>query len=296
MVSVGERPDPDLVMSAVRRWPLVVAFTCLGAVIGFLASLAMPRVYEANVSLMVGQFGSGDVTINDVKAVQSLAATYTDLVRRQPVMEAVVSDLGLPISWRELVKDVHSKIPREDPQVIDITVEASSASSAARIAASVARKLVSVTEAGNAAGSTFLQSQLTELQSDIDSISTRLQALRAKLAGPSTPRLDVQREIDDLHSQLTQDQQNYATFRAMISPASSAKVTLLDSAHASNEAVRPNTTFNTVIVAFVGLVLGVAFAYLLAARRRRIRTDQPPVAIDAPDGQANLVSAVGSSA
>jgi hypothetical protein len=54
----------------------------------------------------------------------------------------------------------------------------------------------------------------------------------------------------------------------MGSPASSAQVSLLDTAHASQAAVRPNVRFNTIIAGFGGLVLGIAAAYLLAARRR----------------------------
>jgi capsular polysaccharide biosynthesis protein len=268
MEQVGQRPEPDLVTSVTRRWRLVVAFTCVASLVGFVASLMMSRVYEANASLMVGQFGSGDVTINDIKATQSLAATYTDIARREPVMQAVVSDLGMHTSWRELVKNVHTKIPREDPQVIDITVEASSPRLAERIAASVAANVISVVEPGNSKASTFLQNELTHLQSDIESISKRLDALRGRLRTSSTQDAAVQHEITDLHAQLSADQQNYAAFRAMGSPASSAQVSLLDTAHASQAAVRPNVRFNTIIAGFGGLVLGIAAAYLLAARRR----------------------------
>ncbi len=276
MEQAGQRPEPELVTSVTRRWRLVVAFTCAASLVGFGASLTMSRVYEANASLIVGQFGSGDVTINDIKAIQSLAATYTDLARRQPVMEAVVRDLGLHSSWRELVKNVHTKIPREDPQVIDITVEASGPRLAERIAARVAANVISAVEAGNSKASTFLQNEMTDLQSDIESIGKRLDALRGQLGTSRTQNATIQHEITDLHAQLSADQQNYAAFRAMASPASSAQVNLLDTAHASQQAVRPNVRFNIIIAGFVGLVLGIAAAYLLAARRRNH--------LDEPDG------------
>jgi capsular polysaccharide biosynthesis protein len=282
MVQVGERRDPDLVMSVVRRWYLVVAFVCVGAVVGFFGSLAMSRVYEANTSLMVGQFGSGDVTINDVKATQSLAATYADLARRELVMQGVINDLGLDMSWRELVNDVHSKIPREDPQVVDITVDASSPRRAEKIAASVARNVIRTVKTGIGTQSTFLQDQLTGLQSDIKSITNRLDELRNQVETAQSFRPAVERAMNDLHTQLAQDQQNYATLRAIASPASSGEVRLLDGAYASNHPVRPNTRFNIIITSFVGLVLGVALAYLLAARRRYVPAGQPPAETDVP--------------
>jgi capsular polysaccharide biosynthesis protein len=282
MVQVGERRDPDLVMSVARRWYLVVAFVCVGAVVGFFGSLAMSRVYEANTSLMVGQFGSGDVTINDVKATQSLAATYADLARREPVMQGVINDLRLDMSWRELVNDVHSKIPREDPQVVDITVDASSPRRAEMIAASVARNVIRAVKTGIATQSTFLQNQLTGLQSDIESITKRLDELRNQVETADRFLPAVERARNDLHTQLAQDQQNYATLRAIASPASSGEVRLLDGAYASNHPVRPNTRFNIIIASFVGLVLGVALAYLLAARRRYVPAGQPPAETDVP--------------
>lgn len=267
MEQVSERRDPDLLGSVVRQWRLVAAITFAAAALGLGGSLLMPRVYEAQTSLMVGQFSSGDITINDVKATQSLAATYSDIARRQPVMQAVVDDLHLKTTWRKLVSDVHTKIPRGDPQVIDITVDASSAAQAQRIAGRVAANVIAFAQTQDATSSTFLHDQLSQLQTDIQAITSRLSSLRKQLdASPDDTGLVKQ--IDDMHTQLTEDQQNYATFRDMAYPASTAQVSVLDAAHAGSGPIRPNVRFNTIIATFVGLVLAVTVAYLLATRRR----------------------------
>jgi capsular polysaccharide biosynthesis protein len=262
---------------------------------GFLVSLTVPRTYEATASLLVGRFGSGYVTINDVNAIESLAATYSDVARRQPVMQAVVNDLGLHTSWRELGKNVHTRIPREDPQVIDITVEASSATEAQEVAASVSENVASFANSQNSSGSGFLRDEMASLEQDIKAVNKRLAELRAQDGRQAESDPALLKEINDLHAQLSQDQQNYVAFRTMASPASSAQVTILDSAHAGSDPVRPNVRFNTIIAGFVGLVLGVAAAYLLAARRRRIAPTAGSPSADSPAAKGESLVPLGSA-
>lgn len=264
-----QRSDPNLAQVLRRRWRLVLVVTCATAVVGYLGSLAMPKVYEAHASLLVGEFASGDVTINDIRGTQSLAATYADLARREPVMQAVVDDLRLKTPWRTLVSRVHVSIPREDPQVIDITVDDRTAARAERTAASVAKHVISVASGDATSEVSFIQKQLDALKTEIESVTSRLDSLRNQLpSAPTGTRAEIQSEIDALESRLTDQQKNYLQFRSMTTTPNSTAVRLLDSAYASPGPISPKVKFNTIIAAFLGLLAGFAAAYLLEARRR----------------------------
>lgn len=259
----------DFLGAARKRWPALLIVTLLAAVLGFVASMAMPRVYQGSASLLVGDFAGDNVTSNTVQASQSLASTYADVARREPILAPVAKQLGLA-SWRNLAGRVHVRVPRESQQVIEIDVEGSKPAEAEAAAGAVAARLMQYA-ADRQGGPNFVQPQLTRLETSIDAAWKRIDELQKQrdAATASVAQSDIQTEIDLVEEQISSLQRNYVDFKALLPSSSNVAVRRLDPAYASNAPISPNVRFNTVIAGFVGLVLALSALYLWASHGGR---------------------------
>src|SRR3990172_3834661 len=131
-----------LIVIILRRWWLLVVVTALGAMLGYTISQRQTLVYEATTTVLVGQiFRSINIDRQEILTSELVAQTYSDLARRQPVLQAVVDTLNLRQSWQQLRSRVGVELV-EGTQLIQITVEADSSLTAQVIADEVARQMI----------------------------------------------------------------------------------------------------------------------------------------------------------
>jgi uncharacterized protein involved in exopolysaccharide biosynthesis len=101
----------------VRRWwwTLLVA-TWIAGLSGYLLASQLPKVYEAEVRLLVGPINTD---INTQRAAGQLAQTYAELITSGPVVETVIRDLGLKMDVADLQAAIsggpHRQRPRTEP-------------------------------------------------------------------------------------------------------------------------------------------------------------------------------------
>lgn len=124
-----------------KQWSWVfVLSTMLAGATAFVVSTQIPPTYEASTTLWVKQTQQSDVLPNydSLLASQSLAKTYTELLRKQTVMEAVNTNLnlGMPV---DLLTERVTVIPVRDTQLVVLTVEDSNPQRAATIANEIVR-------------------------------------------------------------------------------------------------------------------------------------------------------------
>ena len=264
----------DFLGAVRRRWLPLLTVTLVATTLGFLASLAMPRVYQGSASVLVGDFAGDSVTINTVQASQSLASTYADVARREPILAPVAKQLGLE-SWRSFAERVHVRVPRESQQVIEINVKGSKPAEAEAAARAVAARLLQYA-ADRQGGPNFVQPQLTRLEASIDAAWKRIDELQKQQDAATAPlaRREIQKEIDLVEEQISSMQRNYRDFKALLPSSSNVAVRPLDPAYASNGPISPNVRFNTVIAGFVGLVIALAALYLWESRRSDSTADR----------------------
>src|SRR5207245_8224329 len=87
----------------IKWWRLILLSTAIAAAFSYYASAQSPRIYQTATTLMVGQTLQMPNPDNlQVYAATQLAQTYVQIVRRQPVMQAVVDDLKLTVSWEQV--------------------------------------------------------------------------------------------------------------------------------------------------------------------------------------------------
>jgi len=129
-------------LNVLSKWLwLIILATTIAATIGYFAlqRSALLPAYRATAVVMVGDNASRPDPAQ-LQAGQELVRTCAELAKRQPVAQAVVESLGLPISADKL-RDAIEINPIPDTQLIEIVVTYNDPQQAAAIANEVASQL-----------------------------------------------------------------------------------------------------------------------------------------------------------
>lgn len=130
-------------MRFVRRWLgwiVLGSLACGLLVLGL--SMLVPRTYAASTTLIVGE-GRRNASQSSYEALlmsERLTRTYAELLRKRPLLETVVANLGLDMSAAELERQTRVSTVR-DTQLIVVTVRAADPAQAAAIANEMVRVL-----------------------------------------------------------------------------------------------------------------------------------------------------------
>lgn len=128
---VGEQDTLELsfrkIKNALRRyWILMLAFTLVFAILGFLYSqfLVTPK-YQASVNMIVqtNNVETVDTSVSNeyVNSAKNLAKTYSQILNSSKVQNQVINELGLDMSSFALKKLAIAE-PVTDSQIVRVTV------------------------------------------------------------------------------------------------------------------------------------------------------------------------------
>ena len=119
---------------------IVLIFIALGVIytVGFTTPM-----YSSSTTLVLAGAESGaettnSITTTDITLNSKLVSTYSVLVRSKDVLNQVISNLGMDISWESLKNNV-SVSAVEDTEVIEISVTTENAENSAKIANETAK-------------------------------------------------------------------------------------------------------------------------------------------------------------
>lgn len=255
-----------------RRWWLIAALALLGGTAATAANALMTPMYQARTSIMVGETLDGSrVDTRALEANQQVAQYYADLIPRRPVMEGVVETVELPITWQELARRIQVELPSEDPQLIVVTVEATSSREAEAIAVAVGDQLLVLSSSRAATEARkFVAGQLTVVRQKIEATDRRIANLQKQQDAATTPasRQILRDQIDDQEKMLQDWQENYTDLVELTPPGSvSTSLQILEKAHASPLPVSPRKNWNVLLSVTLGLMLAIPIAYILENRR-----------------------------
>jgi len=264
-----------VVRGAFRRWWLVVGLTVLFAAGGYAVSLALTPAYRGTTSIMVGEsLRASNVTPDDIDSSTQLALAYSDLVRRQPILQDTVESLGLRTTWQELRSRVGVDIPADNPQLIELSVDASSRQEAEATAKEIVDRLIALSPTGSqATGQNFIESRLATIRQNIAVKQRTIDRLRseAQAANPAEAAR-LHSEINRFEAQIISWEDSYSTLSSDAGQASN-HLEVIEPAQASANPVHPNEKFNALIAGCIGLLLSLAIVYALEYRE-----------VPAPDG------------
>lgn len=248
-----------------NRWPIILLGAVLGAALAFGISQQLSPVYESTTSLLVGQpIQAANVDSRDIQTSEKLALTYSEIGRRQPVLQATVETLDLDMTWQQLRRRVRFS-PVEGTQLLDVTVESGSAAEAQVTADEIARQLILLSSAplqnGEAEGTVeFVRERIESLRQRIESGQARIAELESDAATAETvdEMRSIQNDIDTLEGLITEWESSYAQLLTLVEGEQATNyLEVVDPAHVNPNPVWPKVKLNTVMGGMVGLVLAM---------------------------------------
>ena len=260
------------VIAVLRRWWwLLVAVAIVGAAGKLQTSQWQTPVYAATTTLLVGQsMQATQLDSRDIAASEQLALTYAQVVRLQPVLQAVVEKLNLGVSWQTLAARVHGT-PVEQTQLLKITAEAESPEVARLFADEVAATLISLLPTAKpnviqAASEPFIRHNSRHSAPTSQKVSDGSTCCRSSiLRTRTTDQLRaIQSEIDDMQSLVVGWESNYSKLLDVATTQGAPTyLTVVEPAQAAADPVRPRPLVNVLMVSLVSLVLALGVVIFL---------------------------------
>ncbi len=184
--SVAEGSAINSYLNAAKKWWwLLILGVIVPAVLSYRLASQQPQLYQAQATLMVGgSIWTANPNPNAVAISTMLAQSYAQLVKRQPVTRAVIDKLGLETTPEALAQQITARVQPQS-QLLEIQVTDLNPQWAAVIANALANELI--VQSPGARQDTeergFNEKQLIDLRARIETVTTDLEAERARLAG-----------------------------------------------------------------------------------------------------------------
>ena len=250
-----------------KWWWLIVLATAVAAVSSWLAVRDRPAIYQTSTTLMIGQ------TVQQVSPDSSefyiselLAQTYSELIRREPVLKSTAAALGFEDDWRRLQGQVSvSLVP--GTQLMEIGVIDTDPERAKLIADEIARQLQATVEQSRPQGSyrQFIQEQVGTLPPKIQAAQDEIATLEAELGQAFSARQiqDIQSRINTLENQISGWQATFAQYQLLLGETGVNVLTVIEEAPLPTHPVGQQWLMQVALAAAIGLMLAVGAAFLI---------------------------------
>ncbi len=170
-------------------WWLIVGCALISAVMVFVYKTYQDPKYEATALLLVSPGQNSQVNeYSTLVAGEKLALTYMEMLKGDTILESIISQLGLPVSLKELTEQIQVEtVP--GTQLIRLTVENTSPTQVALLANTIAETFISHAQ---------------KLQTDrySSSLASQQKAMDAVMAASQ----ETQDEIDHLNASKISDE------------------------------------------------------------------------------------------
>ena len=257
--------------SVLWKWLWLLALsTVLAAGASYYASLSIPPIYRTSTTLMAGEESSSPNVSQDQLAVsQRLAAAYAGMATRQPVLQATVESLGLPIPWWELQGRVLAN-QVAGTQLIEIRVTDNDPHRAKAIIDEITRQIVLLSPTAEYVQQMedrrrFVRQQLDSLEKLIAQAEASITEKQAAMRQETSARgvLELQDEIRALMLNLDGWRSTYATLLTSYRARASNTLSVVEPSFVPTQPISPDIRANVLMAAAMGLLLAVAAAFAI---------------------------------
>lgn len=268
-------------LNIVRKWWwLIIASIAIASSAAYFGTRVVPRTYASRVTLIVGQaLQNPNPSQNELFTGQALAQSYADLVKRQPVLQGTLTALGLNWDVGTLQQMVSSRVVA-GTQLLEITVLDTDPARAQALANEVGHQAILLSpsdpDLGQADQRQFILDQLSDLKTNIQRALTENTQLDEVIANTvSASQVQAARDRQAvLRTQVSAWQNTYAQLLSGLQRNTTNYLSVVEPAQQSNIPVAPKPLENTLIAAFIGLVLSVTGAFIIEYMDDTIKTPE----------------------
>lgn len=130
----------ELAVAIIEKAGLILVITLISMALGWsIAKFLIPPKYEASINMIVNTRGdiSMSVTNDNISSAQNLVDTYAIIIKSNTVLNKVISDISLNLTYKELYEMV-SVNAIDNTQVMKIAVQGSNPEVSEQIALKIA--------------------------------------------------------------------------------------------------------------------------------------------------------------
>lgn len=257
---------------------MLLAFI-VGGGSAFVASQLREPVYEATTTILINQAPGALPDADTVLQGQRVSSTYAELLHQRPVLEEVISNLGLSTDTEDLDKRI-SVIPIRDTNLLEVTVRDSDPYRAASIANEIVRVFVEQNlefqASRYAASLESLGAELRRIQADIERTEASIQALDDSTDPLTAEQMDERSRLEEI---LAEYQSSYATLFdryegvRLEEARTTDRVSIVESA-LSGQRAGPSTLTTTLQGAVVGIMLAMGVVFLVEYLRDTVTSSE----------------------
>lgn len=188
-----------------HRGILIIACTVLAAVITFVVSSLLPKVYESSTTLFIQPAQSTTANEYDTMlAASKQTLTYSEMIKSRTVLDQVISDLQLKETPTSLAKKIVIGTVA-DSQLIKLSVTDSSPVRVADIANTIAEVFI---KQNKALQTDQYASSLKMTQGKMDRLNEQIEDTKSTIDKVNKEKVDYDVEISGLTDQLNDYQSN----------------------------------------------------------------------------------------
>ena len=248
-----------------RWWWLVALTTVLAAGVAYLVSRSLTPTYSASTLIIVDQSQNSVTTdYSSVLASQQLTRTYGQLITTHPYLAAAIAQLKLSMTPDELDKLVKTTVV-VDTQLVSLSVENTDPALARDLANTIATVFIDQyrkNKLGQSASSEqAIRQDVANNEAQVKETTVTIDQAKAS-GGQAADILQLQTLLaqqQSAHSTLVHSLEQVQLDQARISD----QLRIVGPAELPTVPVRPRTLLNVGIAAAVGVILGLAAAFLL---------------------------------
>ncbi len=255
-------------VTIVWKWLwLILLSTAVAGVSTWLVVRDQPPIYQSSVTLMIGQaLEKANPNYTDFYTSEQLAQTYSELIKREPILRATARALGFEEEWRSLQGQIMARLV-PNTQLMEILVTDTDPQRAQLIADLVAHQLISSIERARPQDSNrqFIQEQAASLPPKIQAAQEEIQKLEAELSQAFSARQiqDIQNRVATLQNQINTWQATYAQYQLLLGDQGINTLTIIEEARLPTAPIGPQWKKQVLLAAAVGMILAAGTAFLL---------------------------------
>jgi len=256
-------------LRVIVRWLwLIVLSTIVAAASTYFTTRAQPPVYRTKTTLMIGRtIESASPNAGEIYMGEQLALTYSQLVRREPVLRGAVESLNLNMDWQALAGRVAVNLVPQT-QLMEISVVDSNPYRAKALADAIAQQLILLTPEGRSAQSQereFASEQLADLKAKIAQAKAEIERLtKERDAAISARRIqDLQSQINALETKVSGWQSTYSQLLTFLQGGNVNVIRVVEEAAVPTVPLGPDVVGNVLLAAAIGMALAIGGAFLI---------------------------------